>query len=310
MSESAIIKVVTLAMKRLVDEGKVRLTNDLSRVQKVRFSGLPFCGVRWFYNLPMSTAKVIHKDFAFSFFTSVGTTVHTVIQNTFLSVEDVELLMDWKCTKCGYLHVLVNDRPTECPECGNDDHTHEEHTIEFRGALGHIDQLIKFVWNNKTWIVVIDYKTTTLFATRKRGKLPYKSNVSQIKGYCGALNEYLREKGWKARVMGWALVYVPRDNPFEFQVHAGTMTEKQLDTEVRWIESFVDTHGQWMKVQNLGHAKELSLERPCAKKLHPRFEGCELEGRCAGDQVGCNSLLNETFKKVGSRLPIKLLKKE
>lgn len=302
MSESAISRIVNHAMAKVVDEGRVLLNNDLSRVQKVRFSGLPFCGVKWFLNLPSGLSKASYKDFGFAYFTSVGTTVHEVIQRTFLSVEDVELLMDWQCTKCKKRHVLVSERPDVCPDCGSTEHTHEEHELEFEGALGHIDQIIRFRFDGKTWIVVIDYKTTTIQATESREKLPYPSNVSQIKGYCGAL----KAKGHN--VMGWALVYIPRDNPFRFCVKVGSMDEGDFKREAKWIRHYVSEHEDWMQVKTWKDIVQRAAERPCADKLLKRYSDCNHAERCAGDDVGCHAMLKEAFQKVHLKLPVASIK--
>lgn len=308
MSTSAITRTVTLAMTKLMEEGKVLVPNDLTRVQKVRFSGLPFCGVKWFLNLPQALSKAVYKEFGFSYFTSVGTTVHEVIQKVFLSVEDVELLMDWKCRGCGHIHELVDKKPSKCPKCGGTEHTHEEHTVNYKGALGHIDQMIRFKFGGKIWIIIIDYKTCTLRATESNSKfkspLPYPSNVAQIKGYCGAM----RSKGHP--IMGYALVYVPRDAPFQFVVKAEELTDAEMEKEGKWIEHYVDVHRQWMDVKTWEDVVALADERPCAAKKHKRYADCDHVERCAGDDVGCHSLLKDAYQKVQFKLPVKDIKPE
>jgi len=298
MSRQAMERHVSAMMKRLMDETKTVQGNDIERVARVRFSGLPFCGVRWFTNLVGGLSKGSAKDFGFSFFTSVGTTVHEVVQKYFLSVEGVELIMDWRCKGCGRVYSFKSKAPASCKSCGGTSFEHEEHTIEFEGALGHIDQLMVIRFGGKTWIIVIDYKTTTIQAVESRGKLPYAENVAQIKGYCAALHD----QGYP--IMGWALVYIPRDNPFRFTVKTGELTEKDMAKEADWIRSHVEEHSRWMQIKTLDEARELADSRPCAQKLHPRFKDCALAERCAGDDVGCNALLKEAYSKVHTKLPV------
>lgn len=164
------------------------------------------------------------KSFAGDFFTSIGTQAHTVTQ--YHIGDSGKIWGNWKCInpKCSLAHaakdvydkegnVLTTGKLTRkhttrnrCPEC-KDSMEYVEIEISYKGLKGHIDCII-YLGNGQYWVG--DYKTTTKYKLTS-GKLPEKSHLMQIPTYVWVLrNKY------KMNVVGFSLLYLSRDNPFNF----------------------------------------------------------------------------------------------
>lgn len=302
----------TSLMKLAMDEGTVLNRNDPSRLTNVRFSSFPLCGVRWFLELPSLVTKASNKDFAFGYFTRVGTTVHEVIQEAFSSLaedgQSFSLLWDWKCKHCkhreGVLKIVAPDG--ECSSCGNDSgYSREEHQIRFRGAVGHVDTLIQVklpaniakVFGSPVGVIVADYKTTSTYNVTKKNTLPYKSNVAQISKYAAVLQKTLP-------VLGWALIYMPRDIPFRYKVISKFMDRAEGLTHRKDIVRYIATHNAWSRATSLEEIKELFNRRPCqrADSIPEEFADCDHCKSCTGTK-GFSKVEN-TFKRIQKHIPI------
>lgn len=208
--EETVAKRIELALEKMFDAGYLMSSVDPSRQTSLRVSSLPFCARKWFYSLLESTGKRRADDTYSSFFTSIGTVVHSVLQAALLSIKDeleedlsIELLRDWICMECGHKHVYI-PKPDDCKKCGHSVFKGEEHTVYYgRHTSGHIDDTIQFA---KKYQFVWDYKTTTKYKIES-GKLPNPGNVAQIETY----SAIKANEGHP--VKGWALIYICRDNP-------------------------------------------------------------------------------------------------
>lgn len=311
-------KSVRNVLTKTFNEGTGASRNDPKRIQKVRFSSFPFCGTRWFFDLPKLVTKASQRDYAFHYFTSVGTTVHEITQkvlSAFLTsnegiVDDLKLYWDWKCTNksCGHREYLEVEAPSECQECGGTSFSREEHEVECRGALGHTDTIVSLklppaiarAVGHSHGSIVIDYKTCTISATEARGKLPYPDNVAQISKYAGALQ---RSKKIPP-MLGWVLVYMPRDIPFRFVVHGGYVSPEMGLKIRKQISGYVKEHTEWSRADNLKKVVRLYEERPCQSpdNVPEEFCTCEYKNLCTTGK-GFTHLKN-IFKSVESKLPI------
>lgn len=299
-------------MKLAMDDGTILNKNDPTRLTNVRFSSFPFCGVRWFLELPSLVTKASNKDFAFGYFTRVGTTVHEVIQEAFSSLtedgQSFSLLWDWKCKSCRHREgILAAEAPSaECSACGiNLGYSREEHQIRFKGAVGHVDTLIQVdlpaniakVFGSKTGIIVADYKTTSTYNVTKKDTLPYKSNVAQISKYAAVLQKTLP-------VIGWALIYMPRDIPFRYKVIGKFMDKLEGLKHRKDIIRYIDVHTRWSRAKSLAEIKELFDARPCqrADSIPEEFADCDHCKSCTGSKGFAK--VENTFKRIHKHIPI------
>ena len=163
------------------------------------------------------------------YFTSVGTAAHENIQ--YYIGQSGKVWGDWKCKNptCQKRHdaqdlfdekgvcyrkgklTRKNTVKNLCPKC---DHPMEyvEKMIKYKGLKGHIDAIVKL--DGGGWWVA-DYKTTTKFQINKKGHLPHKAHLKQIPTYC-----YVLKKKYGMKIKGFSLLYLSRDNPFEFIEYA------------------------------------------------------------------------------------------
>ena len=299
-------------MKSAMDDGTILNKNDPTRLTNVRFSSFPFCGVRWFLDLPSLVTKASNKDFAFGYFTRVGTTVHEVIQEAFSSLleegQSFRLLWDWKCKSCKHREGVLTDKPpvVSCSACNSSvGFSREEHQIRFRGAVGHVDTVLEVelpsniakVFGSPTGVIVVDYKTTSTYNVTKKDTLPYKSNVAQISKYTGVLQK-------KLPVIGWALVYMPRDIPFRYKVFGKFMEKSEGLSHRKDIVKYVSSHKEWSSASTLAEIKGLFDSRPCqrADSIPEEYSDCDHCKSCTGSKGF--SKVESTFKRMHKHLPI------
>lgn len=187
-----------------------------------RPSGFPYCPVRHVYK------DLTHKDAQLnlksSFYLSVGAAAHLSLQR-FVALTG-HCLGNYGCPKCGLLEIR---KSPWCPKCSTLTHPVEceYHEIEAQHAAvyAHIDGLFDLGEDLGLWVV--DYKTASL-AVRNSDMLPYMKNQHQCSAYVPIVERKLKRK-----VAGFALVYVPRDNPTKYAVHAVPMTDRMKDRSTR-----------------------------------------------------------------------------
>jgi len=194
---------------------------DPSRVLSLRPSQLPFCPVGFFINHALR-GMYRSLDLAGGYYTSVGTTVHTVMQ-TWLP-QSSRFLADYQCHECGKWHRLSHN--WEC--CGFPCEYHEVQ-INYKGVVGHIDGIYLDKQGNY-WI--LDFKTTSKAGSEKKRKDPGPVYREQVEAYA-----YFIYKQYKIKVKGVMLVFVIRDNPATPVVWAREITaQDRINIKNRFIE--------------------------------------------------------------------------
>ena len=195
------VKTAEQAVEHAIEYYEVEERLDPSRLKYLRVSSFPFCGTQWLLNLPSASSGKRVNKFMGSFFTSVGTTVHSGIQ----AVLDKSpfLIQDWKCFACGNLHQFVL-RPRRCKQCKSPKLAGREHEYKDFPIVGHLDGAI-LLKSGK--ICIIDYKTTSMRKLEgHRSLLPGLDNVRQIEAYAALL----KQQGYD--IDGWTLIYIARNN--------------------------------------------------------------------------------------------------
>lgn len=235
---AASVKKVIPELRAYIKEAmEAHTVDEFSRIKRrleLHPSGFPYCGLRDIYEFVQEApAPMSSVTFAGSYFTSVGTLVHTLIQ-TFMG-KGGRVWGHWKCSQaehgCTYSD---NENLTpyhDCPTCGHCC-TYEE--IGFKVNMsgeecsendyvwldGHMDCLFEDS-DGDFWIV--DYKTTLLMKAQKHAKdgTTLANNVTyraQQRAYVTlAHRRFGKSHGIKPK--GWILVFLPRDIPFQFTFH-------------------------------------------------------------------------------------------
>jgi hypothetical protein len=245
--------------------------NDPKRLTSLRFSGLPFCPVRFSVNSKKSSAKFTTTDFSFNYYTSVGTIVHTLVQTALEQnpLKGYVLLADWVCPACSKKYVLTA-KPTLC-SCGSSDLTFEEHEIHRKSLvggsdlLGHVDTLLLDTKSNL--ITLVDWKTTSIKNIDSAIKAPSLEYKTQIRSYAAALG---------TQVTTLALGFIPRDNPFKHKFYT-----EDFDEHVKYsglLDRWSIQHAQALA----GDYVSIAASRPCRTRVPEVFKNCKLQSSCSG----------------------------
>ena len=197
----AVVKTAEQAIEHAIEYYELEEKLDPSRLASLRVSSFPFCGTQWLLNFPSASSGKRSNKFMGSFFTSVGTTVHSGIQA--ILDKSPFLIQDWKCFACGNLHKFVL-RPRRCKKCKSLSLAGREHEYKVYPIVGHLDGAV-LLKNGK--ICIIDYKTTSMRKLESHvSLLPGLDNVRQIEAYAALL----KQQGYD--IDGWTLIYIARNN--------------------------------------------------------------------------------------------------
>lgn len=235
---------------------------DPQRLLSLRCSQLPFCGPAFFTNL--STRGMFrHLDVRGMYYTSVGTTVHEVMQKA-MSIDNESILGNWKCAECGKTSLFSTVK-----SCCGFPMDYEEISVNYKGIQGHIDT----VFITKTGLWIVDYKTTSLKARDSKSKDPGPAYKEQLISYATLVErqygKFLKKAGYPNKVTGVMNLFLPRDDPAQRISWSQTLTSEMKDA-------------QWSKIRTYKKYHKLALS------LTSKSETLQLldQGKC-GDQY-CN----------------------
>ena len=295
-------------MNKLLDEGTAVEDNDPSRVQRLRVSAFPFCGVKWFFSLPSGTAVKRQLDTKFKFYTSIGTAVHECLQEILnrldLSEDDIDVIADWECKDCKHLHKFCV-APTKCSKCRSKNIRYRELTVEDGNVLGHVDTVIRIkVKKSKGYpegfaYLVLDYKTSSVKKVGIKSKLVIsESYMAQIRSYVTILHHQ-----GHAMLPFAVLVYIPRDDPDRFR---SMVVPVEFEAEYAKIKAFKKQFKVAVNVADKDDLRDLIAIRPCAKGCLPEFEWCKWRHHCAGPDNAKVALreLDAIRIRLGDKIPI------
>jgi hypothetical protein len=170
-----------------------------------RPSGFPYCPV-----LDAMTGPE-DMDYGKAFYLDIGTTVHALMQE-YISRSArgrTSVYANWKCKECGGDH-LFTPLPYVCAFCGADSEKLAYEELEFSNAFGiqggHVDLLVK---TKRGWLVA-DWKTASEMGLDYRDEADGKHH-HQLQAYCLAIQELFKDKLQGLPVIGYMLIFVPRD---------------------------------------------------------------------------------------------------
>ncbi len=275
------------------------LSPEPSRLQRrleLHPSSFPYCPLRHLFNsLQEAPAHVGMTGFSSEYFTSVGTLVHSLIQR-FMAIGG-RVWGHWKCVHhdsglCRYSDLEELSPYHDCPVCGSRCE-YEEVGYNINNLLiGHQDCMYE---DKKGRFWVIDYKTCMLMKAQKHAKdgVTLSKNVvyrAQQRSYVAlAHRKYGKTYGIKPR--GWVLVYLPRDNPFQFQVYGQVVSleeKKQVWNQIHVDMESLTTVLDATCFEDIEHLIPL---KPCKSMEHYRetvhddYNPCPLTAVCFNSQL-------------------------
>lgn len=223
---------------------------DITRLQTIRASALPFC-VRSFLYGAADTHPTL--DSFGAYYTSVGTTVHTWVQD--LAATTGLILGNWYNEK--------TDKWRRFSLQPGPDWEYHELTATALGAVGHIDGVfcldrklarrankakskkarIEAFVKLRVPLFVIDYKTCSLAGISGKIRESGSSYTYQLHFYCLAL-ELLG-----LNVRGYGNFYIPRDNPSKWGMNAHPWKSKHRKYITKKIKQWGDLHAKAVRAK-------------------------------------------------------------
>jgi hypothetical protein len=290
---------IQAAIESALNEGLHLHENDPERSSKLRISGFPFCGVRWFLSLNSGLKKATFMDTRMKYYVSIGHAVHDVLQKALLSLDlpatGLDLYADWKCLKCKKIFAF-QIKPEEC-SCSNSAFEFHEIRLADGYLLGHIDTVFRIRIGKESFFVVIDYKTISLNRL-ETAKLPLPDNAEQVRAYA---NE-IRRLGKNALPFAF-LVYVPRDNPFKLKTIA---VDVDFEAEDKKRERYIKRFKRASTLSKKSELKAFVDDRPCRNGVTSLYKSCKLAPACAGSE-NAENILNRVvvvYSNIKTKLPV------
>lgn len=178
-------------------EGVVVGRTTPSRILSLRPSQMPFCPLSFFWT---TAIRGLYRDLDMrgAYYTSVGTTVHEVMQNFLCRTG--KFFADYYCRECDTWH-----RRSYTHECCEFPTQYHEIEINYKGVVGHIDGVYK---DDKSKLWILDFKTTSIAGAESKKKNPGIVYREQIETYA-----FLFELQYKKRIEGIMDAFIMRDNP-------------------------------------------------------------------------------------------------
>jgi hypothetical protein len=280
-------------------------------MENLRFSGLPFCPIRWLAGAPVNTAKSSAKSLRFAFYTRIGTVVHDVFQSVLVNLEGelpskLELIADWHCAKCKKVTSAFSLKPESCPVCRHRVEFREhEIDINFGGkvrALGHVDCILRVTRpGGKTCYLILDFKTTSVGKLNKKTFDVSSTYTHQIKSYAAAVSF-----SQNVEVASTSLIYIARDSPHRFKIHTELFSAEDQIHHTKRLRRYTRQLEVVREATSMEDILPLIKTRPCKSNLAPEYADCNFASLCAGKDSSCTKLVASSLDKLeaSGRLPV------
>lgn len=315
-----LIPQLSAYIKQAMNEATVDEFNRPGRRLELHPSSFPYCGIRDLYEFVQEApAPMNPQTFAGSYFTSVGTLVHTLIQ-TFMGMGG-RVWGHWECSQknhgCGYKFTHDISPYHDCPVCGHSC-VYEEigYLLTADGELvacradedpdnpilldGHMDCLFEDE-DGDFWVV--DYKTTLLMKANKHNKdgKALANNATyraQQRTYVTLTHRtYGKSHGIKPR--GWILAFLPRDIPFQFAFHGEDVSLDDKKETWERICHDMEALGDVLEATCFDDISHLIETKPCSCKadyvanMENPYSECPLLPVCFNKKQLASTLRNE-----------------
>jgi hypothetical protein len=309
-------------IKQVFDMVKADEIKGLTKKEPyIRPSMAPACSLKMFIKVATGIGNDSQwpddMNFLMDYYTSVGTTTHTVFQRWFGRTG--RMLGNWSCLCKGISKIKVKhgrksykeERPVvyiekilpqqNCPHCGLAMH-YEEVTIEECGYGGHVDGIIEFLIGKKKYHIVIDFKGTNAEKIKRdnpqRPEYPDAKHVKQISVYT-----YNLKQRKELNVVGWALLYTSRDTPIpKFKIIPHAMSELDWTDAKELHDSQVKQVRILNKSLDDGNIQRILKHKLCPNhkyyrsKVDARYHECEYADCCFSAPKHMFDLLKDAKK--------------
>lgn len=263
---------------------------DLSRLQSIRASQLPFCPLNYVLNAARGGPNGV-MNFHMAYFTKVGTVVHEVMQR--YHGKSGKFLADWQCHYCGKWK-----RMSHSPMCCNKLSEYHEIQIRHRWVVGHIDGVFRDSQGNY-WI--LDYKTTSNAAVGA-GKVlnPGRGYTEQVEAYAFAIQEQ-----YGIKIKGVNLMFIVRDNPTTPHIWTRELNEKDYRNIGRRLQRYTEQHKKAYLVHTKDQLKWAWRNRLCLPtEIEANAPNCLYKRGCEdSDPTEAIAWYNQGIRK--GYLPVK-----
>lgn len=261
------------------EEVYVDRKKDPARFFMLRPSSLPYCGLKRALTAADQLEAPRTENLATTYFTQVGHATHGAFQE--MVGAGSRIVGDWKCRTCKT--VIEFETYQEC--CGQPMQYHELEVKFKNTVVGHLDGLYRLEpkKGRKSPHVVWDYKTTMLKNVwKKPSPFPYKSNVAQIESYIPLL-----EAQYGIDVVGWALIYLARDNPFSGRKIVAVEATPQLKVRLmKKLERNVRIHRKMLVSETMEDLEVLAKYKLCTslkdykENVEDEYNPCPIHKQC------------------------------
>lgn len=266
---------------RVFDDSQFLETRDVGRVLYLRPSQLPFCPLQFW--LSVSTEGLTRRsNFYSQFYTSVGTTVHTVVQSHLHRSK--RFIANWYCPVCKKTRYF---KPVA--KCCGLYPQYQEVSINTKGMKGHIDAVF-LDRKGRYWIV--DFKTSSTSTLSAKKKDPSAAYKEQLKSYAHALSRQLNIK-----IHGICLVFISRDNPRRRSTWFLELTDNERKQSKLGVARYLRQHRSVLRLTKFSELYELYKNRQCRSLEDMRaFTGeCPYVSVCSS-HLDQKALLKDIFK--------------
>jgi hypothetical protein len=231
------------------------------RVLSLRPSQMPFCPTNFFMeNANHGLYRTL--DFAGAYYTSVGTVVHSIMQE-FLA-KSGNFLADYHCAECDTWH-----RMSYTHECCGFPTRYEEISINYKGIHGHVDAVFRDAQGR---LFVLDYKTCSTIAAPKKQEDPGIVYIEQIETYA-----VLLELQYGLKIEGIMDAFIIRDDPKAVPaIYAQALTDEKREEVKKRLGQYKKMHREALDAETWEDVMSLAEYEKCA---NPFCKACKMEDK-------------------------------
>jgi hypothetical protein len=231
------------------------------RVLSLRPSQMPFCPTNFFLeNANHGLYRTL--DFAGAYYTSVGTVVHSIMQE-FLA-KSGNFLADYHCAECDTWHKMSYKH-----ECCGFPTRYEEIAIDYKGIHGHIDAVFRDK-SGKMWIG--DFKTCSTKAAPKKQEDPGIVYIEQIEVYA-----VLLELQYGIPIEGIMDIFIVRDDPKSTPaIYSRLITDEKREEVKKRLSAYKVMHREALDATTIEDVMALAEYEKCA---NPHCKACKMDDR-------------------------------
>ena len=295
-----LIEELSTYMKDAMDKVTCSQPARHTRRLELHPSGGRYCPLRDIYDWATTEKSTTEQvTFSSTYFTSVGTLVHEMIQQ--FTAKGGKVWAYWSCPRCKYESSEIAPYH-DCPSCGGetsyretgflldkDGQLQDEKTEDTR-LDGHSDALYQDRDGN-FW--VLDYKTCLLQKARKHkldGQTLAGNTHYQYQQLCYTTLYHVKYSRLGIKPKGWLLVYLPRDIPFELAFHGKMVTPSEKKAMWESILHDIDALQAVLDAKDYRDIQHLVETKPCKslddyrKTMSSPYSECPLKPVCFNDR--------------------------